>query len=226
MFDGNGFYYAMLLSGAVAGVTAYFLNAKIFKRGGFKKGYPALAVFCCALPAALVLSFVTAYLIRDDLRGLSLPELLPILGKEYFFTLVYFSALSAAAFWVFGLPFAALDKAAPSLAAFSAIARIGCLWAGCCGGINGVPTAELELAFGVTAFVLLQFFCKKGALLKYVAAYSAFRLIAEFFRAEPAPYHAVQICAAAALAVAGAAFLYAGRAAGKKELRIEKLRTK
>ncbi|GHV03030.1 hypothetical protein FACS1894211_15410 [Clostridia bacterium] len=157
------------------------------------------------------MSFVTAYLLRADLRGAPFSELYPAVGKEYFFTLIYFSALSAAGFWIFGLKRESLDAASPSLALFSAIARIGCLYAGCCGGKNGVPTAESELVFGAAAFVFLQFFRKKDALFKYIAAYAAFRLVAEFFRAEPAPYYAVQICAAAVLLAVGAIWIVGSR---------------
>jgi prolipoprotein diacylglyceryltransferase len=110
-------------------------------------------------------------------------------------------------FFIFGLKPSRVNVAAPSLAIFSCIARIGCIYTGCCSGLYGIPTAWLELAFGAAAFVWLHFFTKKDALFKYIAAYSIFRLATEFFRAEPAPYYAVQILAGIVLAVAAAVWI-------------------
>jgi len=233
MFAKNWFYYLMLFLGAAAAIAVWLFNVRkdIFIRAESKerrakanKDFKGLIIFFCALPAALILSFVTAYVLADlsgpDIRGAKFSELLSILGKEYFFTLIYFTALSVALFWIFNGKPSQLNAAAPALAVFSAIARIGCLWAGCCAGKNGVPIPWMELGFGIAAFVLLQTanlgmrqskrirppLCgiQKYSLIIYVAAYSLFRLITEFFRAKPAPFYMVQIYAAAALVVIGA----------------------
>lgn len=91
---------------------------------------------------------------------------------------------------------------APSVALGMAIGRFGCFFGGCCygkiasWGINfgdgnlRLPTQLFEVAFHLTAFILLHIYRHKapanGILFKlYLLSYFIFRFIMEFFRENP-----------------------------------------
>ncbi len=91
---------------------------------------------------------------------------------------------------------------APSVALGMAVGRIGCFFNGCCYGIKStfgydfgdgclrIPTQLLEVAFHLTAFILLHFMKDRvqtqGLLFKlYLLSYFIFRFFIEFIRENP-----------------------------------------
>jgi phosphatidylglycerol:prolipoprotein diacylglycerol transferase len=74
------------------------------------------------------------------------------------------------------------DVAAPGIALGQAIARLGCLSAGCC---YGKPT---QMPWGIVFVVLTKRLSKKHAggqiMLEFLALYSCLRFVVEFFRGD------------------------------------------
>ena len=167
-----------------------------------------------ALVGALFLSFLTAFALSPyelttylASTGTSPLSLIGSVGREYYLTLVYFALLATALFSLTKTPLKNLNVLAPSLALFSVVARLGCMTAGCCEGLYGVPIRELEFTFGVIAFIYLQIFEPRRngstALLQYLTVYSAFRFATSFFREDATgTVIAMQILSVAVIAFA------------------------
>ena len=107
------------------------------------------------------------------------------------------------------------------------LGRIGCLSAGCCGGIActfGIwPSVPVEIGFQVTAMICLWVLRRKHCLEGqhfhlYLIAYGLFRFGHEFLRATPKPFFGLSGYQILGLATAGAAGLaYQKRARGSFE---------
>jgi len=98
------------------------------------------------------------------------------------------------------------------------LGRIGCLSAGCCGGIKCLsgtwPSVPMEIAFQVVAMVCLWVMRRRQWLTGqhfhlYLIAYGLFRFAHEFLRATPKPFYGVsgyQIIALATVLAAALAY--------------------
>ncbi len=75
----------------------------------------------------------------------------------------------------------------PAIPLFHAFGRMGCFFAGCCGGRLFIPVQIIESLFNVILFVLLLIYQKKNkestqVLEIYLLSYGIFRFVIEFFR--------------------------------------------
>lgn len=98
------------------------------------------------------------------------------------------------------------------------LGRIGCLGAGCCGGVSCFfgrwPAVPVEIAFQIAALAALAWMRRQGLwrgqhFHLYLMGYGVFRFAHEFLRATPKPFFGVsgyQILALATAAAAWAAF--------------------
>ena len=169
------FYYIAVIAGALIAAGVYY--GYLYKNKTERKLILKIAfLFSAALILALIISVLTAFLIFPDIMR-DLQEGWFNVGFQYYITAVCFIVFSRGF-----LHFAKVDKqyaeaAIIPVVVFSAVARVGCLVAGCCEGARWA-----EFIFALAALAALIFFVKKYRTAVYLAAYSAFRFINEFFR--------------------------------------------
>lgn len=104
------------------------------------------------------------------------------------------------------------------------LGRIGCLYAGCCGGIvcsfGKWPSVPVEIGFQVLVMLILFYLrrrnlCTGQHFHLYLIAYGIFRFCHEFMRATPKPFGGLsgyQIIAIATVVAAGVAYRRRARA--------------
>lgn len=100
------------------------------------------------------------------------------------------------------------DRFARTLCFSVAIGRVGCLLAGCCGGLHGYPAQAAEIAFHGSLGVLFHIQLGRGAwrgtfFSRYLILYAVFRFASEFLRVTPkliGPLSVYQLLCSALLA--------------------------
>lgn len=146
-----------------------------------------------------------------------------IIGAQASFT-AYWGALIGVSLWalIARKPIlAAANALAPAVMAGGSVARLGCVFAGCCRGLPGLPLFHPWPLYDVAALfgaVMIGIHLEKrragGALLAFLIAYGLLRFFLEFARDVPAS--ALGLTAgqwfAAAQAAVGVALVVAGRA--------------
>ena len=122
----------------------------------------------------------------------SFDQLVAYMSGGYVFYGGLFGAILVIYFYCkkFKVPFEqAMICMVPSFPVAHAIGRIGCLMAGCCYGINGLPVQLFESIGNMIIFVILLIIEKCGnrekVPLSYLSMYAVMRFVLEFFRADP-----------------------------------------
>ncbi len=160
-------YIGALIVGALSAALYQYIIRKKYKNFPF-----AIAVYASAL--------ITSFLITLALCSVK-EKILETRGikVEVDFCLYYNSMLFLGELMVLPKIFGSeklADKAVPSVLVFTAIARVGCVAAGCCGG--ALNLVEIFLAVGF----LVIYEIKRLNAVWYACAYSLFRFIIEFFK--------------------------------------------
>lgn len=174
------FYYMTHITGAVLATVVFV--CKSFRKDELKSAITCYAIMAVSLMAAFIVSaLLFSYIYKSTAQPLGYAFFAP----EYFLTMLVFSLFTMMFFALAGVPFVNKGAFAYSLVIFSLISRAGCFIAGCCEGENGFPIVPLEIIFAAT---MLTFFTVKKRTGKdlsiYIAAYSIFRFITAFFRAD------------------------------------------
>lgn len=209
-------YLICVASGAAAAGLLFLFNFYFFQKRykiAVKRCFLLFAItgFCAA--GGVALSFLSHFFFVKNFWEYPVYYALNVTGPQYFTTLTYFLPLFYFALKIFkfhspleGRPVrgvvAFFNLVLPSLVLFSAVARIGCMFGGCCGGItiNGfaVPAREFEFIFALTALFIICYFQYKNRnvnlfekengdikfnyALKYYYIYAIYRFFTDFLK--------------------------------------------
>lgn len=187
MFGFHPVYLIMIFLGAVFAVVLYFVNGFVLIKDSINHKVTAAGVFTVSVILAVPTAFAFNYLLYPIAWGDQFYNLIGLAFQTLYsfgFLLLYASIL----LHVLKLKTANyLNAAVPSFTIFIGISKIGCIVAGCCGGIafgNTIfPTAIIECLAGFLLFILFQFFIKTNRLPIYLIVYGLFRFFIEFLRA-------------------------------------------
>jgi len=187
MLGYNTVYLIMIILGAVFAVVMYLVNGFAFVKDRINNKAKAAGVFALSVLLAVPTAFAFNYLLHPiawgdnfyNLTGLAFHTLYAIgFLLLYSSLLLHITKLNTANY---------MNAAVPSIAIFTGISKIGCIVAGCCGGIVignvKIPTAIIECAASLSLFIVFQFFIKTNRLPKYLIVYGLFRFLIEFLRA-------------------------------------------
>lgn len=186
MLEFNSNYLLMIVVGLTAAVILYFINSFILLRDTVKNKIKAAVIFLLSAILAVLSAYLLNYLTQPNARNLPFLQTVG-LAFSYFFCMGFLFLFSSIFLVLVKLDAAKyINASVPAVVLLSAVCRIGCIIAGCCGGIvvSGVkiPTAEIECAVGVLLFFIFQFIVKTKRLPKYLLIYAPLRFILEFFR--------------------------------------------
>ena len=191
-FSGSPLYTVMLM---VAALSAFIMLNVFMKKGGFSKfvkkrirrslGYSAIL--------ACIFSNMANWCFHREILSLSVFDRFTKGGTAFIVWIICFIGFSALFLRLYKLDLKrCLDIIAPPLLLATAIARIGCLFAGCCYGaeislgdnIVHFPIRETEAVFSFILSIILCCKFKGKRLSVYLIAYPAFRFFAEFLRGD------------------------------------------
>lgn len=187
MLGYNTVYLIMIMSAAVFAVFLYFVNGFVLVKDSINNKAKAAGVFTLSVILAVPTAFALNYLLHpiawgdnfSNLTGLAFHTLYSLgFLLLYSSLLLYILKLNSPNY---------INAAVPSIAIFTGISKIGCIVAGCCGGIVIgnvlIHTAIIESCAGFLLFIVFQFFIKTNRLPKYLIIYGSFRFLIEFLRA-------------------------------------------
>ncbi|HRX49172.1 MAG TPA: prolipoprotein diacylglyceryl transferase [Spirochaetota bacterium] len=183
----------------IAGIYLYRFNARKIDDFPQRKDF-LIIIMGVAAVAGFALSNVAGWFFYSGLFELTLLDRIRAAGFTFYAGLLVFIAISWRWMVLFGFKTDLyFNEIVPSITLFHAIARIGCILAGCCYGIkidfqllsftiSRFPVREIEIIFLLIMTVLFQIKILKNRLIIYLAGYSLLRLILEFFRGDDRGY--------------------------------------
>lgn len=182
----NFIFYTYPLMMGIAWAFGSLITLNLIKQNNSKIVKPKLL---------LTLVFMSSW-IGAKLLFILLSQNNKIIAAEHFWLgggFIFYGGLIAGCIAVFSyfkyqkINFDELKFLIPGLILGHGVGRIGCFFAGCCYGVNHLPTQLIEAIFliGLGVYFLKNFYSIKNLAMTYLLTYSIFRFVIEFLRDDP-----------------------------------------